>query len=218
MCKAYAAIGLPLIVRIPALDPFAATMAIDGGAAGVVAPYMETLDYVRALRGAVKKRPTKGRKLDGILAGEVVEPDLERFMNKGANERLLIINIESVSAIEALDDILSVPDLDGLLIGPHDFSSNLGVLEQYEQPDFIEACSTVFRKARAAGIGAGIHFWGEPKQQVRFLENGSNMLIHSVDILLFQQHLSLDLKAIWKAADLGDGEDPQPNSDTIEVI
>ena len=80
MCKAYAAIGLPLIVRIPALDPFAATMAIDGGAAGVVAPYMETVDYVRALRGAVKKRPTKGRKLDGILAGEVVEPDLERFM------------------------------------------------------------------------------------------------------------------------------------------
>ena len=50
MCKAYAAIGLPLIVRIPALDPFAATMAIDGGAAGVVAPYMETVDYVRAIR------------------------------------------------------------------------------------------------------------------------------------------------------------------------
>ena len=63
----------------------------------------------------MKKRPTKGWKLDVILAGEVVEPDLERFMNKGANERLLIINIKSVPAIGVLDEILSVPDLDGLL-------------------------------------------------------------------------------------------------------
>ena len=106
----------------------------------------------------MKKRPTKGWKLDVILSGEVVEPDLERFMNKGANERLLIINIKSVPAIEVLDEILSVPDLDGLLIGPHDFSSNLGVPKQYEHPGFIEACSTVFRKARAAGIGVGIHY------------------------------------------------------------
>ena len=96
------------MVRIPAPDPFAGTMAIDGGAAGVVAPYMESVDYVRALRGAVKKLLTKGRKLDGILAGEVLEPDLERFMNKDANERLLIINIYSVPAIETLDDILDV--------------------------------------------------------------------------------------------------------------
>ncbi len=90
--------------------------------------------------------------------GEVVEPDLERFMNNGANERLLIINTESVSAIESLDDILSVWDLDWLLIGPHDFSVNLGVPEQYKQPDFIAACSTVFRKVRAVASGAGIHF------------------------------------------------------------
>ena len=87
-----------------------------------------------------------------------MEPDLERFMNNGANERLLIINTESVSAIESLDDILSVWDLDWLLIGPRDFSVNLGVPEQYKQPDFIAACSTVFRKVRAVAIGAGIHF------------------------------------------------------------
>ena len=116
----------------------------------------------------MKKRPTKGWKLDGILAGELVEPDLERFMNKGANEWLLIINIESVPAIEVLDDILSVPDLDGLLIGPHDFSSNLGVPEQYEHPDFIAACSTVFRKARAAGIGAVYTFGNSPNSRSVF--------------------------------------------------
>lgn len=215
MCHAYAAIGLPPIVRIPAPDPYSATMALDGGAVGVVAPYVETVDQVQALRGAVKKRPIKGRKLDGILAGEEMEPALERFMNEGAKERLLIINIESVPAIQALDDILAVPDLDGLLIGPHDLTSSLGVPEQYDHPDFLDACSTIFSKARAAGIGAGIHFWGNTEQQTRFLESGANMLIHSADILLFQKHLSQDLKAIRQAAGLAGEISERPKADAI---
>src|SRR3954462_11582984 len=42
VCQTYSALGRPPIVRIPSPDPFAATMALDGGAAGVVAPYIET--------------------------------------------------------------------------------------------------------------------------------------------------------------------------------
>ncbi|HAO66997.1 MAG TPA: aldolase, partial [Verrucomicrobiales bacterium] len=51
-----------------------------------------------------------------------------------------------------------------------------------------------------ANVGAGIHFWGDVSQQVRFLEMGANFLIHSADILLFQKHLSADLCAIRKTA------------------
>ena len=56
--------GLPPLVRIPSPDPYAATMALDGGAAGIVAPYVETPEQVQTLRGAVKLRPIKGRKLE----------------------------------------------------------------------------------------------------------------------------------------------------------
>src|SRR3982751_3036250 len=47
MCQAYTALGLPAIVRIPSPDPFAATMALDAGAAGIVAPYVETVAQVQ---------------------------------------------------------------------------------------------------------------------------------------------------------------------------
>jgi 4-hydroxy-2-oxoheptanedioate aldolase len=93
-----------------------------------------------------------------------------------------------------------------VLIGPHDLSCSLGLPEQYDHPDFLAACETIFRKARLAGVGAGIHFWGDVQQQTRFLELGANMLIHSADILLFKKHLAEDLEAIRKAAGLG-GED-----------
>src|SRR5258707_5272328 len=62
MCHTYAALGLPPIVRIPSPDPYEATKILDGGAVGIVAPYVEAADQVRALRGAVKLRPLKGAK------------------------------------------------------------------------------------------------------------------------------------------------------------
>ena len=203
MCQTYAALGLPPLVRIPAPDPYAATMVLDGGAVGVVAPYVESVEQVQSLRGAVKLRPIKGLKLLQMLDDTKVEPELESYIGKGANERLLIVNIESVPAINALDSILAVPGLDGVLIGPHDLSCSLGVPEQWEHPKFLNACETIFRKARAAGVGAGIHFWGDPAQQVRLLQMGANLLIHSADITLFKKHLQAELKAIKQAAGLG---------------
>ncbi|WP_395751907.1 HpcH/HpaI aldolase/citrate lyase family protein [Prosthecobacter sp.] len=200
MCQTYAALGLPALVRIPSPDPYAATMVLDGGAAGVIAPYVESVEQVRALRGAVKLRPIKGQRLQRMLNGAAPEPELAAYMEKGAANRLLIVNIESVPAIEALDEILTVPGLDAVLIGPHDLSCSLGIPEQWDHPQFLAACETIFRKARAAGIGAGIHFWGDVAQQVRFLNLGANMLIHSADISLFQKHLRLELESIRQTA------------------
>ncbi len=202
MCQTYAALGLPSLVRIPAPDPYAATMVLDGGAAGIIAPYVESVEQVQALRGAVKLRPIKGQRLQQMLEGASPEPELNAYMQQGAANRLLIVNIESIPAMDALDDILKVPGLDAVLIGPHDLSCSLGIPEQWDHPEFLAACKTIFRKARAANIGAGIHFWGDVSQQTRFLRLGANMLIHSADISLFQKHLRLELEAIRSAADI----------------
>lgn len=202
MCQTYSALGIAPIVRIPSHDPNLATMALDGGAAGIIAPYVETADQTQALRGAVKLRPIKGQAPQGMLSGDTREAELEAYVKRGARERALIVNIESAPAIAALDEILAVPDLDGVLIGPHDLSCNLGIPEQYDRPEFLKACETIVSKARAAGIGAGVHYWGTAEEQARFLGMGVNMLIHSADITLFQKHLRLELAAVKKAAGL----------------
>jgi len=202
MCQTYMALGLPPLVRIPSPDPFAATMVLDGGAAGVIAPYIENAEQVQALRGAVKLRPIKGQKLQQLLEGAKAEPELKSYVRDPARNRLLIVNIESVPALNALDKILVVPDLDAVLIGPHDLSCSLGLPEQYGHRKFLAACETIFRKARAAGVGAGIHFWGSVEEHARFLKLGANMLIHSADISLFQKHLRLELGAVKRAAGL----------------
>ena len=157
MCRAYRAEGLPPIVRITSPDPYEACVVLDGGASGIIAPYVESPEQVAALVGAVKKRPLKGRTLAEHLAGAALEPGLRDYVAKGAAARTLIVNIESRPALAALDEILAVDGLDGVLIGPHDLSTSLGVPEQYDHPKFLAACDEIITKARARSLGAGVH-------------------------------------------------------------
>lgn len=59
MCIAYQNMDIAPIVRIQSPDPYLASMALDGGASGVIAPYIESVDQVLDLVGAVKKNPSK---------------------------------------------------------------------------------------------------------------------------------------------------------------
>ena len=196
MCQIYRQADLAPLVRIVEPNPNLATMVLDGGACGVVAPYIESAEQVRQLVGAVKCRPLKGRRLEQLLGGKQVEPALQHYIENHNAQHVLIVNIESTPALEALDEILAVPGLDGVLIGPHDLSCSLGVPEQYDHPRFEAAVCDIIGRARAAEVGAGIHFWGSLEQEINWLRHGLNMLIHSGDITLFSKHLRGELGMI----------------------
>ncbi len=195
MCAAYGALNLAPIVRVPEPDPYLACMALDGGAAGVVFPYVESIAQVQALRGVVKFRPLKGRRLRNKLeCKEDLEPELAEYLAGWAAGKLMIVNIESIPAMEALDDILAVPDLDALLIGPHDLSLNLGIPEQYAHPKFKKAISTIIQKARAKNVGVGLHFSFGIDAEIEWAKEGANFIIHSSDFFLTRDALAADLK------------------------
>src|SRR5207302_9814664 len=83
ICQTYQAAGLPAVVRIPCNDPFEACKVLDAGAGGVIGPYVETADQVRALVGAVKLRPLKGRRLqDALRDPNTLEPELRDYLEK----------------------------------------------------------------------------------------------------------------------------------------
>ena len=201
MCYAYGASGMAPIVRIPSPDPYLAAAVLDGGACGVLAPYIETVDQVKALAGAVKYKPVKGKKLADKLDGKAdFEPGLAAYIAYANREAVLLINIESVAAVEVLDELLGVPGLDGVVIGPHDLSCSLGIPEQYDHPLFEEAVRDILRRCRRRELGAGIHFMGGADKLISWArEAGLNLIIHSADLNLFTETLQKDLDRI-KAA------------------
>src|SRR5687768_14194719 len=200
ICQTYQALGLPPVVRLPCNDPFEACKVLDGGAGGVIGPYVETAEQVRGLVGAVKLRPLKGRRLQEALRDpKTLEPELADYLEKRNGDKILIANIESVPAIENLHEICSVQGLDAVLIGPHDLSCSLGIPEQYSHPRFDEAVRTIFRIAREQGVGAGIHFWLGLEQEINWSKAGGNLVMHSSDLATFSRTLKSEIEQLRKA-------------------
>ena len=200
MCQTYQALGIPPVVRIPCNDAFAACKALDAGAGGIIGPYLETPDQARALSGAVKWRPLKGRRLEEALRDiNTLQPDLRDYLEKRNGDKILIANIESVPALERLHEICSVPGLDAVLIGPHDLSCSLGIPEQYAHPRFDEAVRTIFRIAREHKVGAGIHFWLGLEQEITWAKAGGNLVMHSSDVAAYSRTLKSELDQLRAA-------------------
>jgi 2-keto-3-deoxy-L-rhamnonate aldolase RhmA len=199
MCHVYSALNLAPVVRIPSPDPYQASMVLDGGAAGIIAPYIETPGQVRDLAEAVKLKPLKGIKVqDRRIFDDDPDPYLASYLKKNNAGKLLILNIESVPAIDALDEILAVEGIDGILVGPHDLSCSLGIPEQYDDPVFTEAVVTIIKKARQSGVGAGIHIFYESgfKQEKEWAAQGANLVVHSSDILAFKSTIQKEINSI----------------------
>lgn len=211
MCQLYVANGMAPIVRIPSPDPYAAAMVLDGGAQGVIAPYVESVDQVRALVGAVKYRPLKGKKLYDALNGVTpLEPEVTEYLAARNANNVAIVNIESRAAMDNLDEILAVEGLDAVLIGPNDLACNLGIPDQYFHPLFVEAVDEIITKAHNVGVGAGIHVFyeGSMDQEIRWAKLGANLIVHSIDISAFRNMMRGEIDVIKQAVGgVADGEE-----------
>jgi 4-hydroxy-2-oxoheptanedioate aldolase len=201
MCQVFRAMGIAPVVRIPSPDPYRACQMMDAGAEGIVAPYLEKVEQVKELTGALKYRPLKGELLEKALnsAGRL-EDSLQQYLNKWNEGNVCIANIESVPALERLDDLLSVRGVDAVFIGPHDLSISLGLPEQYDHPVFEEAVRKIIATSRKHGLAVGIHFSESPERQVRWIKEGVNLVIHSSDLAMFSQRLQHDMKVIKQSA------------------
>ncbi len=202
MCQAYAAVDLAPIVRVPEPNPSLATMAMDGGAHGVIFPYVERPEQVRDLVGAVKYRPLKGRRLADLLErGQPPSADCLDYLDERNGNGVAIINVESIPAIEALDALVAVDGLDAVLVGPHDLSVSLGRPEDYDNDDFDAAVRTILTTARRAGIGAGVHFfWQDIEREIDWIRAGMNLIVHGTDLRSASAALKADLDRLRTAA------------------
>ncbi|MDA7620687.1 aldolase/citrate lyase family protein [Verrucomicrobia bacterium] len=216
MCRTYSALGMPPLVRIPSPDPYQACQVLDGGAVGLIAPYIESPEQVRDLVGAVKFRPLKGRRLDSFLRGDSdIEPALLKYLESKNQRHILLINIESQPALDQLEAILSVPGLDGVLIGPHDLSCSLGIPEQYDHPEFQTAIRTIIQTARSKGLIAGNHFCEDINLHTKWAKFGENLIIRSNDLYLFSRALKQELNTMKH--DLGDSLTTDDTHDDLVI-
>lgn len=158
LCQMYSAWGISPAVRIPSPCTDHASMALDAGAQGIVAPYVETAEQARRIASTVHFRPVKGRMLQEFASGQR-EPSAKTkaFLERFNRHSYAIMGIESMPGYENLDAIIAQPGVDGVFIGYHDLSCSMELPEEWDNPKCWEVIEDIVVRCRAANIGVGLH-------------------------------------------------------------
>lgn len=173
LLRALNASQMTSIVRVPTKDdPSIFKRVLDAGVEGVLVPQIYDAADAKAVVNACRYPPEGER---GIAAGRGHKYGLD-FMGtlQNANsEVMVIVQIETKEAVEAVDEILAVPGLDGILIGPADLSASIGHMLDFKHPDVVAAFDKIVKAAQAAGKPAGFYCNSPKEAQARFEEGFS---------------------------------------------
>lgn len=156
LIRAAALHGLTPTVRVRENNPAAILHALDAGAMGVQVPQVNSGAQARAVIDAVKYPPLGKR---GYAATQRSAAygfcDPASYAAQSNAETLVTVYCETKEAVEALDDILALPEIDVVFLGPADLSASYGVIGQTRHPRVQQAIDLAIEKTRAAGKAVG---------------------------------------------------------------
>ena len=179
ICGAAVTAGLMPIVRVADLQYSLVARALDNGAQGIIFPRVED-PALLAKAISWTQFPPKGVRGFGLGATHIgyqkaTIPQVIEHMNANT---MVVLQIETKLAVERRDELLSVPGIDAIMIGPADLSISLGVPGEFDHPKMIETIELVKESCLKHGVAPGIHlralplakFWKE--RGMKFLSCG----------------------------------------------
>lgn len=152
--------GKPALVRVPVGRFDMASRALDFGAEAVIAPMVNTLDDARAFAAAMKYPPVGQRSWGPSFAmPRSGANDAHAWLGEANGRTLALAMIETREALAIVDDILAVPGIDGVFVGPADFSIawSGGATVDPSLPAMMDAIAHIAARAAAAGKHRGIY-------------------------------------------------------------
>jgi 4-hydroxy-2-oxoheptanedioate aldolase len=169
-------------VRQPATDYASIMRSLEAGAGGVMVSMVHSAaEAEQAVRWA-KFWPRGERGLNGgNRDGRFGLMPLAEYTAKANAETFVGIQIETASAIAAVEEIAAVPDVDLLFVGPADLSQVLGVPGDFENPKCLETIERIAHACAHAGKPWGIVPRG-PEYAARMAAWGCKMFVFGLDI------------------------------------
>ena len=168
------------VVRVRANEEPRIKLALDLGAMGVMVPMVNSVDDARQAVNAAKYPPLGGRGLGPWRAADYYR-GYDDYVARADAETALIIQIEHRRAVAAIDDIIAVPGVDAIFIGPADLTASLGRGTDTGNPDTMAAIERVAESCRAAGMAMAIDA-ANPEAIARWGALGFRFFTISMDV------------------------------------
>jgi len=172
----------PCVVRVPSNDGVWIKKALDIGAAGIILPNVCTTEEAeRAVQ--LCKYPPEGARSVGIARAQGYGDKFQEYVSSANDDIAVIIQVEHIDAVENIQNLIKVPGIDSLFIGPYDLSASMGKMGQTTDNEVQNAISRVKRHAEKANIPLGI-FGPTADAVAPYIKSGYTLIAVGIDILL----------------------------------
>jgi 2-keto-3-deoxy-L-rhamnonate aldolase RhmA len=183
--RAARAVGIASFVRLYAADYASVMRPLEAGADGIMASMIRSVRQVEDLVTWARFHPRGLRGVNGAgVDGRYGTLGFQQHFQKASEETVIGVQIEHQDAVEVVEQIAAVPDVDFLFIGPADLSQSLGIPGQWDHPLLWASIERVARACAARNLAWAI-LPLRPEHARRCVELGCRMLSLGVDVWAF---------------------------------
>jgi 2-dehydro-3-deoxyglucarate aldolase len=172
----------PCLIRLARADEVSIKKALDVGAAGVIAPMVNSAEQAAQVVRWARYAPLGTRGV-GVGRAHGYGFKFQEYVSSANDETVAVVQAEHIDAVNDMEAIVQVPGVDAVLVGPYDLSASLGCLGEVQHPDVVAAIEHVTHVCQAAHMPLGI--FGMSAEAVRpYIEQGYTLLAVSIDTVL----------------------------------
>lgn len=187
--------GVASLYRVPSCNHTELKRIIDFAPAGIIVPMVMNAKDAALAVSACRYPIHGGDRGAGFRRGfNYGAGDINRYLEQSAHDPLVIIQLEHIDAARCLDEILSVPGIDAVLIGPYDFSMSMGKPAQWNDPEVSSMFDECCRKIRDKGILLGCYtecdfdIWLRRGVQFLAIKNDTNAMLEGFRSMIGKVH------------------------------
>lgn len=174
--------GAGAFVRVSSSDPAVIKPVLEMGVDGIIIPMVMDGKEARAAIGACLYPPEGIRGYGPRRANRYgMLPDAE-YLPQSRDSFLRILQIEHISAVQHIDEILSVDGLDAIIIGPNDLSASISLLGHPTDERVLQLAGIVIKAAKDAGVPVGVSIGPDPSVMEKWGKLGVDFLSVGDDI------------------------------------
>ncbi len=176
--------GVKTLPRISSHNGEQIKRLLDSGADGVIVPNVTTRAEVEQII-AWCKYPPIGQRSYGVARAQAYGMAFNEYVSTWNQRCTIVIQIESVAGVRAVNELLQYDDVDGVMVGPYDISGSLGIPGALTDPRVTEACSRVIEACQRAGKVCGTQLVEPDVQQVdAAFAQGYTFVVLASDVFL----------------------------------
>lgn len=173
--------GMQALVRVSKNEEVAIKRVLDAGADGVIVPMIRNKEEAIQAVNFVKYPPL-GKRGVGLNRAQKYGTAFDTYQDWVKNNVVVIAQIEHIDAVNNLEEIFSVPGIDGIIVGPYDLSASMGFPGEYDREDVKKALERIDVVAKKLNKPLGFHIVESNHSKVlEKIKKGYSFLAFSLD-------------------------------------